>query len=250
MSSQLSVLWVLVRRDYALQYAGSFLGIAWMIIQNLTMIFIYAFVFLYMNLKNAGTQENYSGYVFSGLLFWIPLQELFLRGTGILTDNRQLIKRSSLGMDIFLWIPYVQFLIHYLATSIPIGIILYFYSGIHWGGFFISFLWMGLVGLYVLLLINYLSRLNIILKDISPLVRLLSMILFWTLPILYYPAGILGEINRYNPFNIPLDIFRNLVLVGHESAFPIWGLIPFLGAFLFINYFSRRKFHQVVIDHL
>lgn len=248
--SQLSVLWVLVRRDYALQYAGSFLGIAWMIIQNLTMIFIYAFVFLYMNLKNPGTQDDYNGYVFSGLLFWIPLQELFIRGTGILTDNRQLIKRSSLGMDIFLWIPYVQYLIHYFATSIPIGMILYFYSGIDWLGFFMSFIWMGFVGLYVLMLINYLSRLNIILKDISPLVRLLSMILFWTLPILYYPVGILGEINRYNPFHIPLDVFRDLILSGYEMQFSILGIFPFLLAFLFIHYFSRRKFHQVVVDHL
>lgn len=248
--SYLSVIWVLVRRDYALQYAGSFLGIAWMLLQNLTLIFIYAFVFLYMNFKNTSGRDDYSGYVFSGLLFWIPLQELILRGTGILTDNRQLIKRSSLGMDVFLWIPYVQYLIHYLATSIPIGFILYYYSGLNIGGFLVAYLWIGVVGLYILLLLNYLSRLNIILKDISPLIRLISQVLFWTLPILYYPQGILGKINQYHPFNIPLDVFRRLVLEEYSSPFLFTGFLPFLLVFFFLYYFSKRKFHKVVIDHL
>lgn len=248
--SKLSVLWILVRRDYALQYAGSFLGITWMLLQNLTLIFIYAFVFLVLNLKNPQTQSDYSGYVFSGLLFWIPLQELLLRGTSILTDNRQLIKRSSLGMDLFLWVPFVQYMIHFTLTAIPIGIILYFYSGFALGGFLLSFFWMGFVGLYVLLLINYLSRLNIILKDISPLVRLLSQLLFWSLPILYYPNGILGAINQYHPLMIPLDVFRSLVLVGHSSSFSYITFFPYLAVFLCIFYLSRKRFHQVVLDQL
>ncbi|WCL50276.1 ABC transporter permease [Leptospira sp. GIMC2001] len=248
--SYLRIIWVLVRRDYALQYAGSFLGITWMLLQNLTLIFIYAFVFLFSNLRNPGTQADYSGYVFSGLLFWIPLQELLTRGTSIITDNRQLIKRSSLGMDIFLWVPYFQYLIHFFATAIPIVILLQYYSSVNWVGLIVAFVWMGFIGLYVMLLINYLSRLNIIMKDISPLVRLLSQILFWTLPILYYPNGILGTINSFHPFNIPLDIFRSLILESYTSPFVFYSFIPFLLVFFMIWYFSRNRFHKVVLDQL
>ncbi|NCN10422.1 MAG: ABC transporter permease [Leptospira sp.] len=248
--SQFQIIWILVRRDYALQYAGSAFGIAWMLIQNGTLILLYAFVFLYLNLKNPTTQHDYSGYVFSGLLFWIPLQELLIRGTSILTDNRQLIKRSSLGVSVFIWIPYIQYLIHYALTSFMVIIILSIYSDVNWLGFVISYFWMALIGIYVLFLINYLCRVNILLKDISPLVRLLSQILFWGLPILYYPFGILEKFNQLNPLNYPLDIFRSLLITNYQSQFHFYEFLPFLAFSILIFYFSKYKFQKVVMDHL
>lgn len=248
--SQFQIIWILVRRDYALQYAGSAFGIAWMFIQNGTLILLYAFVFLYLNLKNPSTQYDYSAYVFSGLLFWIPLQELLLRGTSILTDNRQLIKRSSLGVSVFIWIPYIQYLIHYALTSFMVVIILTIYSKVNWMGLVLSYFWMALVGIYILFLIHYLSRVNILLKDISPLVRLLSQILFWGLPILYYPFGILEKLNQIHPLNYPLDIFRSLLMKNYESHFHFYEFLPFLIFAILVFYFSKTKFQKVVMDHL
>jgi lipopolysaccharide transport system permease protein len=69
---KVSILWALVRRDYALQYAGSFLGISWMFLQNLVLISLYALVFLVLNLKNPSTQEDFTDYLLTGLLFLIP----------------------------------------------------------------------------------------------------------------------------------------------------------------------------------
>jgi len=203
-----------------------------------------------LNLKNPTTQHDYSGYVFSGLLFWIPLQELLIRGTSILTDNRQLIKRSSLGVSVFIWIPYIQYLIHYALTSFMVIIILSIYSDVNWLGFVISYFWMALIGIYVLFLINYLCRVNILLKDISPLVRLLSQILFWGLPILYYPFGILEKFNQLNPLNYPLDIFRSLLITNYQSQFHFYEFLPFLAFSILIFYFSKYKFQKVVMDHL
>lgn len=98
MLKNLPILWILVRRDYALQFAGSALGISWMLVQNLSLILIYTIVFLFIHLKgNPESASYFIGYTFSGLLFWIPLQEYIIRGTSILTENRQLIKRSPLG---------------------------------------------------------------------------------------------------------------------------------------------------------
>ncbi len=248
--AQFELLWILVRRDYALQYAGSVIGIAWMLIQNLTLILLYSFVFLYLNLKNPSTQLNYSGYVFTGLLFWIPLQELLVHGTSILTDNRQLIKRSSLGVSIFIWIPYIQYLIHYTLTSFMVIAILTMYSNINWYGFLLSYFWMGLIGIYVLFIINYLCRVNVLLKDISPLVRLMSQLLFWGLPILYYPFGVLAQLNLFNPLNFPLDVFRSLIISGYNPQFSIWEFLPFLSIAFLIYIFSKNRFQKVVMDHL
>lgn len=247
---KISILWALVRRDYALQYAGSFLGISWMFLQNLALISIYAFVFLVLNLKNPSTQDEFTAYLLSGLLYWIPLQELLVRGTGILTDNRSLLKRSALGLDLFLWIPFVQFCIHSFITSLPVFILMYYYGTLHLSGLFFGYCTLFVTGLYLMLLIHYLSRLNVLLKDISPLIRLVTQALFWGIPILYYPTGFLKELNLWNPFTIPLDIFRTMVVMGYEPMFEWIRILPFLVFFILVYFLSKRKFHSVVLDEL
>lgn len=246
----LSIIWPLVKRDYALQYAGSFLGILWILLQNTTLILVYAFVFLFLNWKDATNQQEYTNYIFSGLLFWLPLQEFLIRGTGILSDNRQLIKRSNLGMDIFLWIPYLQFLIHIVITAIPIIPMMAYYNQLNWKGLIWSYIWLAFTGLYILMFLSYLSRLNIILKDISPMVRLVSQILFWSLPILYYSQGTLQVIHSWNPLMVPLDVFRSFILLGYEKTANWYTFLPYLIFSILVFWGSRYKFHRVVADHL
>ncbi len=247
---RITLLWALVRRDYALQYAGSFLGISWMLLQNLTLISLYSVVFLVFQWRDIGSESDYTAYLLSGLLFWIPLQELLVRGTAILTDNRSLLKRSTLGADLFLWIPYIQYLIHAFVTFVPVCILLVWKEKCNLFSIGVGFVWLALVGLYLLLLLHYLSRLNVLLKDISPLVRLLSSLLFWAVPVLYYPKGILKTWNEMNPFTIPLDIFRYLFLNQFEPQFAWVGFFPFLFVFIAVFLLSRWKLHTVIADHL
>ena len=245
MKIRLQILWNLVKRDYAVQYAGSMLGIFWMLIQNMSMIFIYTVVFIYLGLKEHTGRADYIPYLFSGLLFWLPLQELLLRGTGILTENRHLIKRSSLGAQTFIWIPFIQYLIHFIVTALPIYAILYYYQSISW--FSLAGILVAIAnGLYVLLMINYLARLNVILKDVSPLVGLLLQFSFWGLPILYYPAWF----NAFNPFFFPLELFRYFTLNSYKFSASFYHFFPWLGLFLIVYYLSKTRLNRLVADHL
>jgi len=246
---KLVLIWSLVRRDYALQFAGSFLGISWMLLQNLALITVYALVFLVFQWRREGSEADYTAYILSGLLFWIPLQEYLVRGTGILTDNRSLLKRSQLGADTFLWIPFVQYCIHCFITSLPVFGLLYWNQSVSLVSCLVGLGWLLVVGLYLLLFLHYLSRLNVLLKDISPLVRLVTSLLFWAIPILYYPTESLKSWNLWNPFTIPLDIFRSLLLSSFEPHFSWNGIVYFLGVFLFIFTFSRTKLQSIITDH-
>lgn len=247
----LRILSVLVRRDYALQYAGSTLGLTWMFLQNVSLILIYTVVFYFIGIRSQGENSiEYFSNVLSGLLFWIPLQEYLIRGTGILTDNRQLIKRSPLGPEIFLWIPFVQFLLHWIVTSIPIFLFLAWAGKLGIWSLPLSFLSMFCTGLFLACLQSYLARVNIILRDISPLVRLLTQFLFWGLPILYESKGILGKLNVFNPFFFPLEVFRSALLVGYEPKVGTLDFLPFFVIFLGIFFLSRTKLNQIVLDHL
>lgn len=245
------ILIILVRRDYALQYAGSALGLTWMFLQNLSLILVYTLVFYFLGIRpNQGDSSEYFAHVLSGLLFWIPLQEFLIRGTGILTDNRQLIKRSPLGPEIFLWIPFVQFLLHWAITAIPIFVFLFWFGKISFGGVLASFVCVVCTGLYLVCIQNYLARINIILRDISPLVRLLTQFLFWGLPILYESKGILGKLNVFNPFFFPLETFRAALLTGYQSKAGFVEFLPFVFLFIGVLILSRAKLNQIVLDHL
>ncbi|OCC28122.1 Uncharacterized protein GNX_3316 [Leptospira interrogans serovar Canicola] len=182
MLKNLPILWILVRRDYALQFAGSALGISWMLVQNLSLILIYTIVFLFIHLKgNPESASDFIGYTFSGLLFWIPLQEYIIRGTSILTENRQLIKRSPLGPEIFLWIPYIQMLIHFTVTAVPVLVVLGILGKLNLVLFPISIFIMFVVGYLLSFIQGYLARANVILRDITPLIRLISQFFFLVL---------------------------------------------------------------------
>lgn len=248
----LQVLWILVKRDYALQFAGSLLGILWMLIQSMSLIGIYTFVFFILNKTSSlpNSKLDYSSYIFSGLLFWIPLQEMLIRGVTILTDNRQLIKRSSLGVNLFLWIPFLQMLIHSFVISIPVFLVLFWSGSLDYRFFYFAYLIVFIAGLYLMLVLEYLARVNILLKDISPIMRLFSQIIFWTLPVLYFPSGILKEVNLYNPFIILLDVFRFIVLRDYTLQFPILLFLFPLSFFILIFLLTRFKLDEVVMDHL
>ncbi|MCH1913425.1 ABC transporter permease [Leptospira noguchii] len=251
MLKNLPILWILVRRDYALQFAGSALGISWMLVQNFSLILIYTIVFLYLHLKGSPeSASDFIGYSFSGLLFWVPLQEYIIRGTSILTENRQLIKRSPLGPEIFLWVPYIQMLIHFTVTAVPVLIVLSILEKLNVVLFPISIFIMFAVGYLLSFIQGYLARANVILRDITPLVRLISQFFFWSLPILYVSSGFLYSINVWNPLNFPLELFRFFLLNDFVTVFHWKEFIPSLIVFPLIGILSRSKFHSVILDHL
>jgi lipopolysaccharide transport system permease protein len=232
--------------------ARGLLGILWILIQSLSLIFIYTFVFFVLNKASNLPSSNldYSSYIFSGLLFWIPLQEMLIRGVSILTENRQLIKRSTLGVDLFLWIPFIQMLIHSFVISIPVFVVLAWVGSLNYQLFYLSYFMMIAVGLYLMLVLSYLARINILLKDISPIIRLFSQFLFWTLPVLYFPTGILKEVNQYNPLIVPIDLFRFIVLKDYSLQFPFFIFLIPLVFFIIIFCLTRFKLDEVVMDHL
>lgn len=250
MLSNLAILWALVRRDYALQYAGSALGVAWVFIQNNVLILLYAAVFLGLGLRGAVEASGHFAYLLSGLAFWLPLNDLLLRGTSILSENRQLLRRAPVGADRLLWIPYIQYLIHSLITAAPVLLLLGWRGELRPIGVLFAWLVSVAAGLYLMLALHYLARANIVLKDLSPLIRLLTQLLFWSAPVLYRAEGWLATINEWNPLSAPLALYRQLLLV-QQLGEVIWApFLIYLALALFAFLVARRRLHSVALDHL
>ncbi len=80
-SRSLHLLIELTRRDFKGRFTGSALGIAWAVLQPLTFVALYWFVFttMFTVASDAGS-INYPLFLISGLLPWLGFQEGIMRG--------------------------------------------------------------------------------------------------------------------------------------------------------------------------
>ena len=72
----------LVKRDFHARFTGSALGILWAVLQPLSLVILYWFVFTYMFSRGpAADNKNYIDFLIAGLLPWLGLNEGIIRST-------------------------------------------------------------------------------------------------------------------------------------------------------------------------
>src|SRR5512142_2192631 len=78
----------LVRRDFAARFTGSALGLGWAVLQPLTLVVLYWFVFTFMIPQGPGSKDNgYVLFLIAGLVPWIGFNEGIMRSTTSIVDN-------------------------------------------------------------------------------------------------------------------------------------------------------------------
>ena len=171
----LSLIYSLVRRDYALQYAGTLLGLAWLLVQYVFQVALFYVIFgllLPAGGRVAGPENaDYLAYLLGGMALWLPLSEMLLRGCGILTENRQVVRRTVVGARLLLWVPVFEALVHYtilFVLVLGVGAL----RGTSPGWFPAAYAFGCLVILFFGGWSFLLARVGIIFKDVSPLMRL------------------------------------------------------------------------------
>lgn len=249
----------LVRRDYAVQYAGTSLGIAWVIIQYLFQIALFWLIFgvlfkavMPVKAGMVATESDYLGYLLGGMGLWLPLSEMMLRSCGILVENRSLIRRTAIGMRGFLYLPLAQSILHYLIIMSVIVAI-----GVVRGRLAATFPLAILLGIFVLVFFSgwafVLARIGVILKDVSPLMRLFLQIVFWSTPLVYPAFSNWNHIFSLNPLHGMAMSHRFLLYNSHfvfTDAINVWVLAGFVGLSLIVFIVSAMRMGPLVADHL
>ncbi len=246
---KLGILAILVKRDYAMQYAGAALGSLWFLIQGVLIFFLYIYISDGLSAIRGYSSTKTVEFILSGVLFWIPLQEMIHKSTTVLTENRAIIKRSGVGLDIFYLIPISQMMIHFIILSFPAIVYLIMIKNISLFSILI-FPWIFLSALFLYPFTRYISMANVLLKDISPIVRLLLQFGFWSLPILYHPPIQYQSILIYHPLLPFLEIFRSVLLSNYvpDINYNIFIIYIFISIMFYI--ITRISFDKIVPDHL
>ncbi|MBX3235473.1 MAG: ABC transporter permease [Nitrospiraceae bacterium] len=243
------LIWHLVLLDFRVRYAGSRLGLAWMLLGPALILCSYLVVFgsILRVQPNPGLSAvDYAVLVTCGLLPWLGFSEGITGGTNSVLAHRNLMKGQLFPMEL---IP-VTAVCSGMAGQLIGTSILLLVMGLR-GHLGVSLIWLpGLLAaqaVFTIGLVWVLSCINILIRDLSQILRLAMVLLMFISPIAYtsqmVPHGLDWAIGL-NPLSIVIDGYRDVVLFGKHPQFvglAAFGAVAILLFHLGYDYFMRLK---------
>jgi len=213
----------------ATRYRGSLLGFLWSFLNPLLLMAIYALVFhFYIRFDDV---DNYTIFLFTGLLPWIWFSSGLIEGTTSITSSGHLITKSMFPAQILPLVTVLGSTVHFLLTLTLLFIFmawqhLPFYPTL----FFLPVIILAqLTFMYGVALA--MAALNVYYRDVQHLVGNILNLLFFLCPILY-PVTNVPERFRFtldlNPVAQIISSFHNVVLNG---VFPTLSSLIYIVAF-------------------
>ena len=208
------------------QYAGSTLGMAWLVLGPILLLSLYATIYLIVfRIRPANMQpEVYVLYIFSGLVPFINFSQGLIQGTTSLSKDRNVLLNTVFPPEL---LPLREVTASIVTLVIGVAIICVF--GLFIGKF--SFTWL-LVPVVLFLLLLFLTGLtwilslaNLVLKDIQQILSYVTIILIIASPIAYTPdmlSPMLKILIYFNPLAYFIICIQSLIVLG---TLPHWSII-------------------------
>jgi len=251
-----------MKKDIKARFAGSALGVLWLVIQPICLILIYFFVFssvLKIRLSSDIGTNSFLVFLLIGLFPWLAFQEGCIRAATSIIDNAEAVKKIPFPLE-----------------SLPIGVILSCFC-IHLSAFFIfvlgylgySVFWQNQSLSPVILLLPVYIFLQLImtigigfffaafctyLRDLAQVFNLLFQVWFYATPIVYPLSMVperLKQLIYLNPLTGLIESYRSIVLGGklptqtYQLLFTIFACLCLL-----TGYYTFKKFKTGFADVL
>jgi len=222
-----SLVRALVTRQLAARYRGSVLGFLWSFLNPLVLMLVYTVVFKHFT--RVGEVDNYSLYLFAGLLPWLWTTSALNEGTSSLTASGHLITKSMFPPHLLPFTTILTTGIHFLLT-LPL------FFGFAWFlevPITIHVLWLPLLvfvhGLFLFGIILGCASLNVRLRDIQHVVGNALTIIFFLCPIIYSLQTVperYRPLFTWNPFAQITMLYHHVLLGEAVSTESSWlGLV-------------------------
>ncbi|MDD5757815.1 MAG: ABC transporter permease [Desulfobulbaceae bacterium] len=261
-SNQMLVLMVHYRRiliattkvEISKRYAGSALGIFWVVLYPLLLLCIYLFVYLVVfKMRFPGYSEmDYVLYVFAGLVPFIGLSEAIQAGTQSIKQNIHLVKNVMLPIEI---IPIRAVAATLAAQVVSLGIVVCLSAmngqlspALVALPFVFAFQFLFLIGI-----VFFLSALALVVQDITHFVNLLLMLLMFLSPIGFRADMVprkLQIVLWLNPVTYLCEAYRVVLLSSHKASPIMLAIFVVIstGAFVLGATFIQR-FKGALVDY-
>jgi lipopolysaccharide transport system permease protein len=237
-----------VANDIRARYAGSVLGLAWLVIYPLLFLGTYALVYIYVfKVRFALFNANeYVVLIFCGLIPFLGFAEALSMGVGSVTSNASLIKNTLFPIEL---IPVKVVLVSQCTQAVGTGLLLTAVAIMGrltiWAAL-LPVIWLAQLMLSMGL-IWILSSLNVYLRDLQNMVSLAVLMLMMVSPIAYTADMVPDSLQpflRLNPLFYLIVCYQDCLMLGQ---FPrqglLWGLLAIAAVFFCVGYwfFGRLK---------
>ena len=243
------MIWYLVKRDFQLRYAGSVLGFFWSLVVPLSQLLLLVFVFSKVIPLNI---VNFPVFVFIGLLPWNWFSSSLLASGGIFTAARDLLYHPNIHPGILVLVTVLANLMT-LLLSLPVLFgMLYWYD--------LDFPWLFLPAFPLLILVQtpltvglsfMIATANVFYRDVSQLIGIVVMLLFFVTPIWYAVPqnSSYAYLFEINPMSLIVQNYRLVLLDGRWLDWPSLMMASGMSiGMLAVGYFVHRHFQSDVID--
>ena len=217
----------LVKRDFRARFTGSALGIFWAVLQPLSLVILYWFVFTYMFTRGpAAGHDGYIEYLIAGLLPWLAINEGVIRSTTAIVENAPMVRRLAFRSELLVVVPHASAMIFELiALALFAGFLLF-------RGAPPRLIWVLPFALALQFVVQvgigwFLAATYVFFRDLMPILGFALSVIFYLSPILYPVAGRFEMFFLWNPMTPLLGLFRSALL---SSALPGAGSLVFLVA--------------------
>jgi lipopolysaccharide transport system permease protein len=229
----------LVIRQIRQDYLENITGFAWLILQPLILLAVYAFVFstIFKARIPEALDIGFVPYLAIAFWPWIAFSEAVMRANGSITANGALIGKVAFATEQIPLATVTATFIMQMIGYITVLVVLQFTgTSIHWLHSLLVVPVMLLMWLFACALALFFSAIQVFVRDLSQILPPLMTFWFFTTPILY-AASYLPEsvqmVAQWNPMAWFVARLRELLLFGEIN----FGLVA-LGMVLFIIFFA------------
>jgi len=236
------------RNEIRSRYAGSVLGLAWLVLYPLLFLSVYALIFLYIFKVRFGLFDSneYVVLMFCGLIPFLGFAEGLSLGVGSVTSNASLIKNTLFPIEL---IPVKAVMVTQSTQVVGTGLLivtLVLLGKISAWALLLPVIWLAQI-LFTIGLVWILSSLNVFLRDLQNMIAVLILMLMMISPIAYTADMVPEALRPYlaiNPLYYIIIAYQDCLMLGRfprEGIF--WVLILIAGVSFWTGYwfFSRMK---------
>ncbi|GAA3760257.1 ABC-2 type transport system permease protein [Spinactinospora alkalitolerans] len=254
---------LLVRRDLKVKYQQSVLGYAWSMLEPLAMAGIYYFVFgvLFSGRAAPENADQYGGYalfLISGLLPWMWFSTAMSEASRALITHSKLITTMKVPREIFPFAVVSGKFVDYLFTwpvLIAFVVLLQGKVGLNllWAPLAMVCQFAFLLGLTMLL-----ASVNVLLRDVERMIRILNRVLFYATPIIYPLIRVQEALPAWAMTIYELNPLVGIFQMHHAAWFPgeapdtvmLCSTLGWSAAMLVIGYWVFRRLETAVLKEL
>lgn len=248
------MLWATTVADIRSRYAGSILGLFWLILYPALLLATYSIVYGFIFRVQVGMEiSEYILMIFAGLIPFLGISESMSSSVVSVTANSALVKNTLYPIEI---IPVKAVLASQCTGIVGMALLilaLLFFGHLSWWILLVFPIWFFQI-MFCVGIAWIISSLQVIIDDMKNLITIIIMVLMMLSPIAYTVEMVSGGMKMlllFNPLYYFISAYRDCLMQGvfprHYvfGALAVFSLVTYWGGFVF---FSKMK--QLFDDEL